>query len=82
MGDLRIDLGGRWRNDGRVSLDLGMGSCRVDLPDTSDAGAVVEKGRVRMGSRQIDDLAESELVPGLPVVRIRAEGGMGDLVIR
>ena len=82
MGDLRLDLGGRWRNDGRVSLDLGMGSCRVDLPDTSDAGAVVEKGRVRMGSRQIDDLAESELVPGLPVVRIRAEGGMGDLVIR
>lgn len=82
MGDLRLDLGGRWRNDGRVSLSLGMGSCRVSLPDAGEAGALVEKGRVRMGSREIDDLAESELVPGLPVVRIRAEGGMGDLVIR
>ena len=82
MGDLRLDLGGRWRNDGRVSLALGMGSCRVTLPDAGEAGALVEKGRVRMGSQQIDDMAEADLVPGLPVVRIRAQGGMGDLVIR
>jgi hypothetical protein len=82
MGELRLDLGGRWRNDGRVDLSLGMGNCQVALPDREEAGALVEKGRVRMGSRSIDDLAESELVPGMPVVRIRAEGGMGELVIR
>jgi hypothetical protein len=82
MGELRLDLGGRWRNDGRVDLSLGMGSCQVALPDREEAGALVEKGRVRMGSRSIEDVPESELVPGMPVVRIRAEGGMGELVIR
>ena len=82
MGDLRLGLAGQWRNDGRVDLHLGMGHTRVTLPAREEAGAVVEQGRVRMGSRHIDDMAESELVPGLPVVRIRAEGGMGELVIR
>ena len=82
MGELRLDLGGRWRNDSRVDLRLGMGHTSVELPAREEAGALVEQGRVRMGSRRIEDMAESELVPGLPVVRIRAEGGMGELDIR
>jgi hypothetical protein len=82
MGELHLDLAGAWRNDGRVDLSMGMGECRVALPDPTEAGALVEKGRVTMGSRSIEDHGPADLVPGAPTLRIRAEGAMGELEIR
>lgn len=82
MGELRLDLGGPWRNDGEVDLQLSMGHCEVRLPERDEAGALVEESRMTMGSRRIEDQAESEIPPGLPRLRIRARGGMGELEIR
>jgi hypothetical protein len=82
MGELDLDLGGAWRNDGRVELKVGMGESRVRLPGLHEAGGMVVESRVGMGSRHIEDVAEADLPEGLPRVRIHARGGMGNLDVR
>jgi hypothetical protein len=82
MGELRLDLGGAWRNDASVELQVGMGHCVVDLPALDEAGALVEESRMAMGSRRVEDHSAADLPHGLPVVRIRARGGMGEIEIR
>jgi hypothetical protein len=82
MGELTLDLTGRWRGDGDVLLRLGMGDSEVLLPRRDEAGAVVEQARVALGDHEVDDQPLSELPPGLPRVTVRATGGMGDLKIR
>lgn len=81
MGELLLDLSGRWRADGEVEMRLGMGDARVELPGRDEAAAVVEKARMSLGERRVHDVAEADLPAGLPRVRIRATGGMGDLRI-
>jgi hypothetical protein len=82
MGELLLDLTGHWRNDGEVVLHLGMGDSQVLLPRRDEAGALVDQARVALGDREVDDQPASALPAGLPRVRIRATGGMGDLRIR
>lgn len=81
MGELLLDLSGRWRADGEVEMHLSMGDARVELPGLDEAAAVVEKARMSLGDRRVHDVAEAELPSGLPRVRVRATGGMGDLRI-
>jgi hypothetical protein len=81
MGELRLDLSGRWRADGEVAMHLGMGDAQVTLPGRDEAAAVVEKARMSIGEKRVEDVAEAELPAGLPRVRVRATGGMGDLRI-
>lgn len=82
MGDFALDLAGAWQEDGRVELEIGMGSCRVDLPSPQQASAVVERSAMTMGSRTIEEHDDDAPVPGVPSVRISASGGMGELTIR
>lgn len=82
MGELSLDLSGQWRADGVVEMHLGMGDARVELPGRDEAAAIVEKARVSLGERRVYDVAEEELPAGLPRVRVRATGGMGDLRIQ
>jgi hypothetical protein len=82
MGELELDLRGAWKADGLVDIQIGMGECRVLLPERHQAGGLVVDSDIGMGSRNVDDVAESELPPGLPRVRINAEGGMGNIDIR
>jgi hypothetical protein len=82
MGELSVDLGGAWRNDSEVELELGMGECQVSMPARSEAGGIVVESDLAMGSRSIDDVAEADVPAGLPKVRIRTSGAMGNLDIR
>jgi len=82
MGELLLDLTGKWRADGEVDLRFSMGDSRVDLPRSDEAAAIVEKAHVSLGDRSVFDTPISELPAGLPKVRIRATGGMGELRIR
>jgi hypothetical protein len=82
MGELRLDLAGSWRNDSAVALQVGMGHCSVSLPGVDEAGALVEESRMLLGSRRVEDRSAGEIPPGLPVVRIRTRGGMGEIDIR
>jgi hypothetical protein len=82
MGDLVLDLTGQWRNDGDVELHLGMGDAEVHLPLADQAGAIVERAHVGLGDGEVHDRPISALTPGVPRVRIRATGGMGDLRIQ
>lgn len=82
MGELRLDLSGPWRNDALVELRMKMGHAQVDLPSREHAGSLVEESKVLMGSRRIEDQAERDIPPGLPRLRIRASGSMGELEIR
>ena len=81
MGQLLLDLSGRWRADSEVEVRFSMGDARIELPGLDEAAAVVEKARMSLGERRVRDVAEAELPPGLPRVRVRATGGMGDLRI-
>jgi len=82
MGELLLDLSGRWRNDGDVTLRLGMGDSEVQLPGRDEAGAIVDHARVSIGDRQVFDEPTANLPAGLPRVHIRATGGMGELTIQ
>jgi hypothetical protein len=82
MGELLLDLSGKWRADGEVDLHFSMGDSRVELPREDEAAAIVEKARVSLGDRSVVDTAIAELPGGLPKVRVRATGGMGELRIR
>jgi hypothetical protein len=82
MGELLLDLSGHWRNDGDVSLRLGMGDSEVQLPGRDEAGAIVEQARVSLGDRQVFDEPTASLPAGLPRIHIRATGGMGELTIQ
>lgn len=82
MGELLLDLTGKWRADGEVDLRFSMGDSRVDLPRQDEAAAIVEKARVSLGDRSVFDTPIGELPAGLPKVRVRATGGMGELRIR
>lgn len=82
MGELLLDLTGKWRADGEVDIHFSMGDSRVDLPRQDEAAAIVEKARVSLGDRGVFDTPIAELPTGVPKVRIRATGGMGELRIR
>ena len=82
MGELLLDLTGKWRADGEVDLRFSMGDSRVDLPRADEAAAIVERAHVSMGDRSVFDTPISQLPAGLPKVRVRASGGMGELRIR
>ncbi len=82
MGELLLDLSGKWRADGEVDVSFRMGDSRVELPREDEAAAIVEKARVSLGDRSVFDTAVAELPAGLPRVRVRAIGGMGQLRIR
>ena len=82
MGELDLDLSGKWRGDGDVDLHLGMGDSQIDLPRADEAAAIVEKARVSLGDRRVFDTPLAQLPAGLPKVRVRATGGMGELRIR
>jgi hypothetical protein len=82
MGELVLDLTGQWRADGDVDLRFSMGDSRVDLPRADEAAAIVEKAHVSLGDRSVFDTPIGQLPAGLPKVRVRASGGMGELRIR
>ena len=82
MGELLLDLSGKWRADGEVDVNFRMGDSRVELPREDEAAAIVEKARVSLGDRSVTDTPVAELPTGLPKVRLRATGGMGELRIR
>ena len=82
MGELLVDLSGKWRADGDVDLHFSMGDSQVELPREDEAAAIVEKARVSLGDRSVYDTPVAELPAGLPRVRVRATGGMGELRIR
>ena len=82
MGELTLDLGGRWRNDGDVKLELGMGDCRVELPAPTEAAGIMVESSVSMGSTDVPATRRADAAPGVPQVRIRASGGMGNLRVR
>jgi len=82
MGELLLDLTGKWRADGDVEVRFSIGDSRVDLPREDEAAAIVEKARVSMGDRSVIDTPLAELPAGLPKVRVWATGGMGELRIR
>lgn len=82
MGELLLDLSGKWRADGEVDLHFSMGDSRVELPREDEAAAIVEKARVSLGDRSVVDKPIAELPAGLPKVRVRATGAMGELRIR
>lgn len=83
MGELTLDLGGAWRNDGEVELEVGMGNSRITLPDRSEASGIVVDTDVAMGEARIRNaVATADAPPGLPRVHIRSTGAMGNLDIR
>jgi hypothetical protein len=82
MGELLLDLTGKWRADSDVEVHFSMGDSRIDLPREDEAAAIVEKARVSLGDRSVTDQPVAELPAGLPKVRVRATGGMGELRIR
>jgi len=82
MGELLLDLTGKWRADSDVEVRFSMGDSRIDLPREDEAAAIVEKARVSMGDRSVIDTPLAELPAGLPKVRVWATGGMGELRIR
>src|SRR4029079_12808601 len=69
MGELLLDLTGKWRADGDVDLRFSMGDSRVDLPRQDEAAPIVEKARVSLGDRSVFDTPISQLPAGLPKVR-------------
>jgi hypothetical protein len=79
MGNLTLDLSGAWKRDADVRLRLGMGDSKVHLPAPQEASTQVDEARLGMGDRDVHALGAP--VPGVPLVHIRASGGMGDLRI-
>jgi hypothetical protein len=80
VGEMGLDLSGAWKHDARVDIELGIGECRVRLPQGVKID--VERSRVGLGEATTGGRAHAEAVPeGAPTLTIAASGGIGELRI-
>ena len=77
VGELSLDLGGDWRNDSLVRLDVGVGELRVDRPTTArveSRGARLVIGEATLPRDRIQEEDES-----LPLIVLETEGTIGEV---
>lgn len=81
MGELRLDLAGRWLADATIDISCGMGQCDVRTPD--DVALAIERASVAVGASSTRGALENRNPPpGAPKLTINATGGMGEVNIR
>jgi hypothetical protein len=80
MGEMRVDLGGEWRQDSVVDVKFSMGECRIIAPH--NVHLKVDRAGVTMGERSLRNLEPSEILPeDAPTLTLRADTSMGELRI-
>lgn len=79
MGELLVDLAGKWRNDATIDVDFSMGECKLWLPEAVNID--VARARVSMGERRVK-LQEREEMPGAPTLTLNLSGSMGELSVK
>lgn len=77
IGEMSIDLHGAWQRDSLVTVDLGIGECRVRTPE--DVGVYVERSSVGIGEARSPQRREAP--PGAPTLTLRLSGGIGELSV-
>lgn len=78
IGDMTVDLHGAWQRDARVSVDLGIGECRVRVPE--DVRVDLERSGVGLGETQLRGLSRREPPPeGAPTLTLELTGGIGEM---
>ena len=81
VGDLRVDLtGGLWQGEALIDLDLGLGECRISLPEEG-VRIQIDKASVGLGERRIRRSEVEELPEDAPTLTIRATGNVGEVRI-
>jgi len=77
IGEMYLDLRGAWQRDAAVTVDLGIGECRVQTPE--DVGIYVERSSVGIGEARSPQRREAP--PGAPTLTLRLSGGIGELQV-
>lgn len=77
MGQLLVDLGGKWRRDSDVDIGFSMGECRVWLP--KDARIEFARASVGMGEKHIDRDERKGVPADAPLLTLKMSGSMGEL---
>ncbi|MEL7060014.1 MAG: hypothetical protein AAGN46_08320 [Acidobacteriota bacterium] len=80
MGELLLDLAGPWVRDAEIETSVRMGESNIWVP--SDVRVEIDTARVEMGGLRLPRFDESDNLPeDSPTLRLRAQGGMGELSI-
>ena len=81
IGDIRVDLGGAWRNDAKISVRSSIGGFRIGLPD-EDVGFELLRASIGIGEANTRRVGErSEAPAGAPVVQLEASHSIGELLL-
>lgn len=78
IGEMRADLRGAWRRDSEIQVEVGIGDCRVRVPD--DVEIKVVRSGVNIGESHLRGLRrETPPPPGAPVLTLRLDTDIGSL---
>lgn len=75
IGEMSVDLRGAWQRDAAVRVNLGIGECRVRVPE--DVGLVIARSSVGIGESRSPRRREAP--PGAATLTLRVSGGIGEL---
>lgn len=76
VGEMSVDLRGAWQRDAVVDVDVGIGECRVKVPD--DVHVKVDRSGVGVG--EMHGLGRRDPAPeGAPTLRLRLRGSIGEI---
>ncbi len=77
LGELDVDLSGRWQRDTQVEINGGIGECHIHVPQ--EVGLDLGRVRVRVGEQSVPE--SKPVVDGRPIVHLSASSTMGELSI-
>lgn len=75
IGEMTVDLNGAWQRDAAIRVNLGIGECRVKVPE--EVGLEVARSSVGIGESRTPGRREAP--PGAPTLTLRVSGGIGEL---
>ena len=76
VGEMSVDLRGAWQRDATVEVKIGIGECRVRVPE--DVHVKVDRSGVGIG--EMRGLGRRDPAPeGAPTLRLRVSGSIGEI---